>query len=238
MIRVAIVDDEIEFARRVQEITRQYFESRKIEYEAVVYQIPQELLWDIGEGQYFDIYLIDIEMPDVSGMELAHAIRQKYDEPYIIFVTAHMEYSIQGYEYNVWRYIIKDEMAEKLPLAFDSLQQRLAGKVQKMYSIEMHAKLFRIAYQDIYYLHKEGKYTNFYTSTGMYRERSSLNQVYESLNDNAFIFTDRAYIANIRHVMSFQDHMAIMRDGTEIPVSIPQFQKVKKAISEYWRENR
>ena len=73
-MRVAIVDDEILFAQRVQEITRQYFESRKIEYEAVVCQTPQELLWDIEEGQYFDIYLIDIEMPDVSGMGASDAV--------------------------------------------------------------------------------------------------------------------------------------------------------------------
>ena len=227
----------MKFASQVKEITRQYFEPREIAYEAIIYQMPQELIWDIDEGQYFDIYLIDVEMPAIDGMELAHAIRQKYDEPYIIFVTSHLEYSIRGYEYNAWRYITKDKMQETLPLAFDSLQARLAAKPQKLYVIEMHSKVTKIAYDDIYYLHKDGKYTNFHTNQGMERARKPLSQVYEELDDQEFQFTDRAYVVNLRHVMMLGDHVVTMRDGTEIPVSIPQFQKIKKAISDYWRGN-
>lgn len=237
MIRVAIVDDEMEFAGQIKEITRQYFVARKIAYEAVIYQMPQELLWDMDEGQYFDIYLIDIEMPAINGMELAHAIRQKYHEPYIIFVTSHLEYSIRGYEYNAWRYITKNTMQETLPLAFDSLQERLSEKPQKFYVIEMHSKVTKILYHDIYYLHKDGKYTYFYTNQGMERAREPLIQVYEKLDDPAFQFTDRAYVVNLCHVMTLGDYVVIMRDGTEIPVSIPQFQKIKKAICDYWRGN-
>lgn len=237
MIRVAIVDDEMKFTGQVREITQQYFEARNIPYEAVIYQMPQELLWDVEEEQYFDIYLIDIEMPTVNGMELAHAIRQKYDEPYIIFVTSHLEYSIRGYEYNVWRYITKDKMQETLPLAFDSLQMKLSEKPQKLYVIEMHSRIIKIAYGDIYYLHKEGKYTNFYTKQGMERERKPLNKVYEELNDPEFQFADRAYVVNLRHVMTLGDYIVTLRDGTEVPVSIPQFQKMKKIISDYWRGN-
>ena len=237
MIRVAIVDDEMIFAVQVKEITRQYFETREIAYEAVIYQMPQELIWDIEEGEYFDVYLIDVEMPAINGMELAQAIRQKYDEPYIIFVTSHLEYSIRGYEYNAWRYITKDNMKETLPLAFVSLLERMAAKPQKLYVIEMHSKVAKIAYNDIYYLHKEGKYTNFYIKQGTERERKPLKGIYEKLDDQIFQFTDRAYVVNLRHVMTLGDHIVIMRDGTEIPVSIPQFQKIKNVISDYWRTN-
>ncbi len=235
MIRIAIIDDEIKFSNQMMEITRQYFEPREIEYEAVIYRLPQELIWDIDEGQYFDIYLIDIEMPAVNGMELAHAIRQKYDEPFIIFVTSHLEYSIRGYEYNAWRYIIKNKMWETLPHAFDCLQVKMAEKMQKLYVIEMHSKVSKVAYNDIYFLHKDGKYTNFHIKQGMLRERKPIGKVYEELNDKIFQFADRAYVVNLRHVMMFGNHVLTMRDGTEIPVSIPQFQKMKRVISDYWR---
>lgn len=238
MLKIAIVDDEMEFAEQVMEITRQYFESRGIVYEAMVYQMPRELIWDLEEGHYFDIYLIDVEMPTINGLELAHTIRQKYDEPFIIFITSHVEYSIKGYEYNAWRYIVKDQIRETLPLAFESIQTRIAEKPQKLYVIEMHSKVSKMSYDDIYYIHKDGKYTNFYTNQGMFRERKPISKVYEGLNDRAFQFADRAYVVNLRHLMTLGDHLVIMRDGTEIPVSIPQFQKLKKAVSAYWRESK
>ena len=57
------------------------------------------------------------------------------------------------------------------------------------------------------------------------------------MDDQIFQFTDRAYVVNLRHVMTLGDHIVSMRDGTEIPVSIPQFQKIKNVISDYWRTN-
>ena len=68
----------------------------------------------------------------MNGMELARRIRQLYDSPYIIFVTSYMEYSIKGYEYNAWRYIVKDEMHQNLPLAYDSL---IARSFQKQFLV-------------------------------------------------------------------------------------------------------
>jgi DNA-binding LytR/AlgR family response regulator len=235
MIRIAMIDDEAAFLQFMKDETDKFFHTAGVDYEIRTYGAARELLWDIEEGDYFDIYLLDIELPAVSGMELAHAIRQKYDEPYIIFVTSYLKYSVKGYEYNAWRYITKDKAGEMLPLAFESLLKKIEDKGNKFYIIELHSKLAKIAYNDIYYLHKDGKYTIFHTKQDVLKERKALAKIYDELKDEVFIFTDRSFIVNLRHVMTLGDHMIIMRNGDEIPVSIPQFRKVKKAISDYWR---
>ena len=96
MIRIAVVDDELFFADRIREIADKFFKDKDIDYEIKVYTHPVELRWDVEDGDYFDIYLIDIEMPGMDGLALAQCIRMIYAEPYIIFVTAHMKYSIKG----------------------------------------------------------------------------------------------------------------------------------------------
>jgi DNA-binding LytR/AlgR family response regulator len=169
-------------------------------------------------------------------MQLAHAIRQKYDEPYIIFVTSHLEYSVKGYEYHAWRYITKDKMKETLPFALESLMKKIEEKGNNFYIIELYSKISKIACHDIFWMHKEGKYTVFHTKQGEVRERKALAKIYNDLQDDAFIFTDRSFIVNLRHVMTLGDHIIIMRNGDKIPVSIPQFHKVKMAISDYWRK--
>ncbi len=235
MLRIAIIDDEQACTREISRITDHYFRSAGVAYMIKAYQLPGELIWDIEEGTYFDIYLLDIEMPTINGMELAYAIRQKYDEPYIIFITSYVEYSIRGYEYHAWRYITKDKVQENLPLAFDGLMRKVGEKNRKFYIFELHSKITKLLYNDIYYLHKDGKYTEFCTALGLLRERRAINKVQEDLDDNAFVFTDRSYVVNLRHVITLDKDLIIMRNGDTIPVSMPQFQKVKQAISDYWR---
>lgn len=237
MIRIAIIDDEILFVKKVQEITGQYFKSRRIEYELVIYLLSGELLWDVEKGEYFDIYLIDIEMPVVSGMDIACAIREKYDEPYIMFVTSHLEYSIRGYEYGVWRYITKDTLYEKLPLAFDGLISKLNNSDKRYYMIDMCSRVCRIECNDIYYFHKDGKYTIFHAGKGILRERKAITKIYNELNQGEFLFANRTYVVNLRHVMSLSQNTVTMRDGTDISVSAQQFHKVKKEFNDFWKGN-
>ena len=150
MFRVAVVDDNPVFLEKSKKITGKFFEERKLECEIKTYERANSVIEEIKERQYFDVFLIDIEMPDVDGMELARQIRRLYDSPYIIFVTSHVEYSIKGYEYNVWRYIIKENMAENLPQAYESLIEQLKQKKEKFYIVEHPKKLLKILYEDIH----------------------------------------------------------------------------------------
>lgn len=234
MVRIAIVDDERDFAKRVEEITVQFFHEKKVGCKTVIYHMPQELLWDMEDGYSYDIYLMDIEMPVVSGLDLAHAIRQKHDEPYIIFITAHLEYSIEGYEYNAWRYIMKSGMKEKLLPAFEQMMERWEREPEKFYFFQNQSKISKVACNDIYYLHKDGKYTIFYTKQGIFKERSPIAKVWGNLDTTEFIFSDRAYIVNLRHVIRLGSNTVVMRDGTEVPSSCQHFHRVKEAIKKYW----
>ena len=79
------------------------------------YDNGKEFLWDLEKHRLFDIYLLDIEMPDYSGFQLAAAIRDVSLEAVIIFVTSHIEYAIDGYRYSAFRYIPKSKIQELLP---------------------------------------------------------------------------------------------------------------------------
>ena len=184
-----------------------------------------------------DMVFTDIVMPDISGMELASYVRMKYDSPFIVFVTAHMEYSVKCYRYHAWQYITKDSIRTLIPETMDSLIQHLQAHKSNYYMIEGANDLIRIAYDQIQYLSKDGKYTLFYTDKPeVFRERRALSKVIEDMQqvDDAFIMTDKSYGVNIRHVLRLKDHMLTMRNGDSVPVSLPRYQQVKKAISDYW----
>lgn len=236
MIRIAIADDEKEFVEKIEKIIRQFFSTRNEEYKIEKYLLSGELMVDVEEGKYFDIYLIDIEMPTVNGWSLASVIREKYNEPYIIFVTSHPEYSMMGYEYGAWRYITKDTLHEKLPLAFEALIKKMESDNRKYYLIEMPSRSFTVDYNDIYYLHKEGKYTEVYTNREVVKVRKAINKVYNELNDSEFMFVDRSHVVNVRHVVSLEEKTITMRDGANFVIGNTQYRKVRNEFNGFWRD--
>ncbi len=238
MIRIAVVDDERLFSEHVKQISNNYFAGINEPYEVIGYNHPRELLWDLEDGSYYDLYLLDVQMPDIGGMELAQQIRLKWDEPYIVFVTSYEEYCRYGYKYKASGYILKNEMDKELPRVFEELEQLLVEKQQNQLIIEKYAQISKVNYKDILYLHVDGKYTEVYTQSQDYRVRRSLGNLYEELSANSkeFIYADKAFVVNIRHILSLgTENTLIMRNGCKITVSVPQMQKVKKAISAYWR---
>ena len=236
MVRIAAIDDEKKVTDVIKTIIDNYFIENKDDYELKTYNLPGELRCDLEDGEYFDIYLIDVEMPTVTGLELAQEIRLRYEIPFIIFVTSYMQYCIKGYEYHAWRYITKDVMAEEIPLALESILEQIKSKEYRYYIIETTMKTVKMNYDDIYYLVIKGKYTNFYTRQGVYKERKTLKDVHIALDSNDFIFVNKSYVVNLRHVMSMDKRMLLMRDQETIEVSYPQVQKVKKTIVDFWRE--
>lgn len=234
-MKIAILDDEKVYLNIIQKIIEDFAKKTRMLYEIKQYEYPRELLWDLEEGMYYDAYILDIEMPGMNGMELAHEIRMKYQESFILFVTSYFKYSLKGYEYGIFRYIMKEQVQEELPPALEEMQKKIEGRNQRFYTIESQSVLARLAYEDILYLDVSGKYVYFHTKQGEIRERASLQKVFAALGAKEFVYTDKSHIVNLKHVMQLEGNTVVMRNQERIPVSIPQAQKLKKAISDYWR---
>ena len=237
MLKIAVIDDEEYYSELIRQTVDNWLMEKGCQGEIDCFDNADDFKTQIENGGCYDIYFMDIEMPDISGMELAAYIRMKYDSPFIVFVTAHMEYSVKCYRYHAWQYITKDSISTLIPETMDSLVQHLQANKSNYYMIEGANDLIRVAYDQIQYLRKEGKYTLFHTDKAeVFRERRALSKVIEDMQqvDDAFIMTDKSYGVNIRHVLRLKDHMLTMRNGDSVPVSLPRYQQVKKAISDYW----
>ena len=71
----------------------------------------------------------------------------------------------------------------------------------------------------------------------MSKVRKSLQKVYEELNAEEFLFIDRGCIVNMIHIMQVKDGMAILKNGTSLPISRSHLQTVKEQINRYWGEH-
>ena len=236
MVSIAVLDDQVLYLQMIEEITMKCMAEQEIAYEIVTYNSWENLLSDIEEDNKYDIYLLDVELPDTTGLEVARKIREKYFELVIIYITNHVQYAIGAYETNAYRYIPKRMLEEKLPEALVSICGSLKNKKKDFYIIELYHKIERIAYDDIYYVKKDEKYILLVHRYGRSRDRKTMAEFVKCANCyGKFIGVDRGYVVNAVHVMKLENQQIVLRNGDFIPVSKPKLKFVKQEIMRIWR---
>lgn len=235
MLHIAVCDDDPEAVRAHQEAAEACLRQSGNAGKFTLYTSSDNLLYDVTEDHFFyDLILLDIEMPGNTGMEIAEKLRPYLPEVKIIFITSHMEYAIDAFELSIFRYVPKDDTTGRLPAAIRDAVKLIGLEDGKFYTIRTSSRLERILCKEIYYIERDGKNASIVTSGGVSRVRRSLQQVYEELGAEEFLYIDRGCIVNLIHVMKIKDGMAVLRNGVSLPVSRSHLQEVKERISAYW----
>lgn len=235
MIKIAICDDEKDAIALHEKIVKSSLQACGIGYEITTYTHSRNLLCDIiDDSFYFDLILLDIEMPDVTGMDLSEQIKPYLPNVKIIFITSHVEYAIDAYELSIFRYVPKNSLEQRLAAAITDAAKLIVLEVGQEYTIQTNSRLERIPYKDIYYIQRNGKNASIVSSTGVSKVRKSLQQIYEELNTPEFIFVDRGYIVNIIQIMKISDSTAFLKNGEQLPISRSHLQEVKQQINRFW----
>ena len=121
VIKIAICDDEEKVVALHERIVKACLQSQGIGYEITTYTQSRNLLCDItDDGFFYDLILLDIEMPGTSGMEIPQQLKGFLPNVRIIFVTSHTEYAIDAFELSIFRYVPKNNLEVKLA-AFKTL---------------------------------------------------------------------------------------------------------------------
>lgn len=236
MYKIAICDDNPMYLNTIAKMVKEIC-SNVFPCEIKKYENGMHLYYDVEEKQYFDIYLLDIEMPEISGMETARKIKKLHPSALIIFITSYSEYVYDSFALSVFRYIPKAALESRLRQALIDAFQFLSLQKDEYYKLINAATVLKIPYKEIYYIYKNQKNAIFVLDDREERERKSLTSVYEELNSDEFIFVERGYIVNIYNVIGIKENNLILRNETLIPISRSHLKDVKTAFSQYWSKN-
>lgn len=232
MLNIAVLDDEDMYIDRVCKITEKCMKQMEMDYEICIYKSGREVLEELKNDRYFDVYLLDMKLPDMDGLEVAKQIRRRFSEPILIYVSHYLDYCPNVFELKTHRYIMKTTLEEKLPEAYLSMSEELKKrkKNDRFYPVEHYMEQMKIFYRDIYYLRKDGKYVVIVHKDGKNRVRKSIGVVLEELHSEEFLMIDRSYVVNMNHVESLQNNELHIANGENLPVSRPKLSYVKDVI--------
>lgn len=173
-----------------------------------------------------DLIFIDIQMPDLNGMELVSKLRNK---PLIIFTTAYSKYAIDGFKVDAIDYLLKPIDFPDFAKAADKAREWFYLRSQKPADIDSNNdflfiksehKVIRINFKDILYIQGMSEYVKIFVGTGKpITSLLSLKSLEQRLPQKQFMRVHKSFIVNLEKITVIERNEIYYDNGTVIPVS-------------------
>lgn len=200
-----------------------------IEYEIKVYNSGDDLLE--GYDKYTDIILLDIQMYGLDGMETARKIREFDDNVEIIFITSFVEYALEGYEVNAYRYLLKPVKDEDLRTSLiNCLNDR--NFVKRSIVIKEGDTRIKISLKDIMYIEVQGNDITVHTLKDTYRTKGTMSNFETEINSDMFVRCHKSYLVNLEYIKSIKRYTSILVNDEEVPLSRNKYKEIKDRFFE------
>jgi len=174
-------------------------------------------------SNHVDLLFLDIEMPDISGIDLIKKLGNK--KPLIIFTTAKKDYAVEAFELNVVDYLVKPvtqsrllQAVEKAQETLDSDKEEVKIEEQGFVFVKDNGMLKRISIDDILFLEAMGDYVKVHTPQKFHVVHATLKSIEEKLPASKFLRVHRSYIVAINKIDFIQEG-TITIGKTTIPVA-------------------
>ena len=220
MIRIAVCDDNLEFLEKEKKIIMTYLIMRDQEYEIDTYDSGKRLL-DSLNGKEYDLIMLDVELKDMNGMDLAQKVHDFNDKISVAFVSAFMKYAPGGYQVNALRYILKDEkLKESIEECLELLLKNLDID-KKTISMEFTIGERTVRVNDILYLKSNKNYTVFVMNcenAEELKQKNSIRKVTDLMAKYDFVSVNSGESVNLHHVDKIRGNKLILDNGKELDI--------------------
>ena len=231
MIRVAICDDDNSQIGALKVMLTEWNEHIIINE----YTSAEQFLFGYPDTPC-DLLLLDIEMGDMNGMELAHKLRRKGDMLPIIFITGYSEFMQDGYDVEALHYLLKPVDKDKLFAVLDRYASRHSADSRVIFPSEEESVCVNA--DDIMYLEAFGKKTQIMLKDS--KEvlcTCGLSAAAEKLGEG-FVSCHRSYVVNLGFVRSISKTDITLDNNRKIPLSRRLYDSVNRAFISFYKENR
>lgn len=237
MLRIAICDDEKPFRDNVKKYVDKYLYEKEILFEVHTFSSGEEFL-DLGiEIVQYDIIFLDISMDKIDGIATAKKIRELSLEVYIVFVTAYINYSLEGYKVNAERYLLKnntnfdDSIYECMDTILYKMNYVFLKKHFRFNECEKNVLVERILFIESK-LHKL-EFHIMEDELKVYTLYGTLNELEAEMVGFSFLRIHQSYLVNLKHVKNIMRYKVILSNNQELSIPKARFKEVNNVFVAY-----
>jgi len=172
----------------------------------------------------YQVVFLDIDMPEMNGMELAHILAEKYKNLSLVFATAHPGYALEAFELYSFDYILKPYDEDRIKKTVEKLAEKShSDQSEEVIPIKTKGQMIFLKPSHILYIETRNGVSLIKTSKRIYATRQDLHAFEVRLQSHDFFRCHRSYLVNLRHIKeiipSGRTYQIILDTDDRIPLS-------------------
>ena len=238
-MKLAIIEDEQVHREILSAYLKDWSRERKLPINIVDFPSAESFLFAWEEQRDFDMLFVDIQMKEMSGMEMAKRVREQDLDIVIVFTTGIADYLEEGYEVEALHYLLKPISQEKLFRCMDRAIKK--GGQEKSLLVHTKEELLKLSLEQIMFIEARGHgcVIEIYVPLGetvQVEITESISELERQLNGEEFVKCHRSYLCRIGGIHHIDRTEIVLDNGSKIPVSRRLYAQVNQAFIRYFRK--
>lgn len=236
MITIAICDDDKNELNITMTMCNHYINTHQCgAVKMIPFTSPTELNLKISREEKFDIILLDIYMPEMTGIELARSLRENNNDCQIIFLTTSLAHAIEAFSLHAAHYLVKPFHQKQFDDAFMKAITAVEKRLKAHITLKTVNGVQKINLAEFLYAETERHIQNICLSGDKYLQvRISSNELFDLLSDdNRFFKCGSTYIINLGLIEEVTNRYILFEQGLQIPMLRRQYKELLDRYTSY-----
>lgn len=217
-MRIGICDDETAQRELLRSYVEKWAEDNQEKTAIHCFRSAEEFLFAWEEDKLYDLLILDVEMGEMNGMELAKRLRSQDAEVPILFVTGYEKYIAMGYEVSALHYLLKPVRQEKLWEQLNRIRDRRKN-VEKIWFQTTEGSIV-VPVEDIWYIEADRHNCILHLGEKQQQIKHALSYVGKLLEHRKeLVACHRSLLVNLQHVSMIVKNELVMDNGERLPIS-------------------
>ena len=229
MLNVVICDDSTRDASQLEQYLLSY---DKVPVETKLYTNPQKMLEQLTRDTH--CVFLDIDMPTISGMDIAETLLNSKIKTLLVFVTGQDALVYKSFKYHPFGFIRKAFFDDEITGVVKGLVEEIQ-KSSDTFLFKTNDGFNRIKIKNILYFESESNYLNLHTANTVYKFRSTLSAIEKELSAKGFIRTHKGFLVNQEHIFSVKSENIVLSNNVVLPIGRTNRDVIKARIMRYMR---
>lgn len=240
MVSIAICDDEQTFLDELKQKLNVFFKNTSVKIST--FSSANELI-SAAEDSGFDIYILDVIMPGLNGIELGMQLRQNGDNGVIIYLTSSPEYAVMSYDTGAFFYLLKPIDYNKLQSVLSRSVKDIKGRKKQGIAVKMSDGVKFLRFDDIMYTELKDRAVCYTLSDGSCVKGQCLRISFrgacsELLKDNRFVLCGASFCVNLEFVKALEKNFIVFKNDTRLSLPQRAVSNINTQWLDFWLEER
>lgn len=239
-MRIAICDDEQLYREEITMLINNYTHQHSdLSFRLFSFSSGKELLEYIDENSNFDLYILDIIMPEMNGIETGAALRSMNDNGMVIYLTTSSEFAVESYNIEAFHYLLKPIDKEYFCQVIDKAVKQFYQNENEVISIKTPSSIRIVPTRNIRYAARTGRSICYYITDDTTINSITFNDKFVNvaaplLNHHGFLLVGSSFVVNLYHVTEVTRTELVISGKYRVSIPRRMYEFVKSEWANYW----